>query len=258
MAFGYAPARWGSITGASVAAWPPAFSRGLARSPKRRKKSKEKKPLNTKWDHLIEKYTAIPMVIPGLKTFEMQHGRSTDGQGGIRKFLAAHTAQIRYQNPEANVLCRASRDEVEALIRLEMKDGKEYLIDATGKKSQEILREVLTTAGVEPAKVAEAVQLRVAEIEAQHKEREEAARRKRMAGAKMDPDAIPDTEQPVAIEGSAETAGQIADGAASDGAADAGSQDTSDAASKVAADMAGNESIDKLEATGDGGATTKG
>lgn len=81
--------------------------------------------------------------------------------------MKAHTAQIRYQNPEAQVTCRVERNEDKAMVRIHIKDGPRHELDVTNMHQHEILRRVLETAGVDKDLVEEAVRIRLEQIEAE-------------------------------------------------------------------------------------------
>lgn len=145
------------------------LTRGLAT---KKKSKKVKKPFDLGWDALRAKYEAIPVQIPGLTALEVTHGRSVDGHAGVRKFIQAHFAQLRWQNPEASIWAKGHRHEERATVSITLNNGAHHELDVKGMVDHEVLRQVLTNGGVQTSLVDDAVQLRLAQIEVESRSKQ--------------------------------------------------------------------------------------
>ena len=159
----------------------PALTRGLAT-----KKKKKKPELDLGWWKFEEKWTAIDVEMPSLQSFEAFGDRSAFGHSGMRKFMQSMGASLKWQNPEASFALtqnhRGLRDGKpeslqkhdlgqKAVIRLSFEGGAKHELDVTGMMQHDILRLVLTTAGVEESRADEAVRVRLEQIADSWKER---------------------------------------------------------------------------------------
>ena len=167
--------------GAFTRAAAPALARGLAT-----KKKKKKIELDLGWGKLEEQWTAVDVKMPTLTSLEAFGDRSEHGHGGLRKFIQSMRAPLKWQNPEAHFAHtqnhRGSRDGKKGLslnlhdfgkksiIRLTFEGGDKHELDVTGMMQHDVLRLVLTTAGVDEARVDDAVRVRLAQIAASPQE----------------------------------------------------------------------------------------
>lgn len=88
------------------------------------------------------------------------HAARGAGQTGARKFQKELLAPLRYQNPEAVIEVRVNDDPdaSSASAHLVLSGGESHEVDITHARSTDILRAVLTAAGVEEVAVESAVQ----------------------------------------------------------------------------------------------------
>ena len=158
----------------------PALTRGLAT-----KKKKKKPELDLGWWKFEEKWTAIDVEMPSLQSFEAFGDRSAFGHSGMRKFMQSMGASLKWQNPEASFALTQNHKGLrdgkpeslqkhdlgqKAVIRLSFEGGAKHELDVTGMMQHDVLRLVLTTAGVDEARVDEAVRVRLAQIAASPEE----------------------------------------------------------------------------------------
>ena len=117
-------------------------------------KKRSKANLDLGWDKLTAPLDAAPLALPNLRALKIEHhgpgitGKIAAGSVGARKFKPLIPA-LRWQNPEAEIMQRYHAEDASedpARVTLVLDDG-ERVLDPMGKRSEDILRDVLEAAG---------------------------------------------------------------------------------------------------------------
>ena len=76
-------------------------------------------------------------------------GRTGDGHTAARHFVRQHLAQLRYHNPDAEIIQRNSKVEKQAYVDLQLASNEPLRLDVTGLPHRlDVLRKVLEAAQV--------------------------------------------------------------------------------------------------------------
>ena len=127
----------------------PGLARGLA------KKSKRFGELG--WDRLRAELLRLPVKLPELKTLALTSSRIPGHRHqGARVFLLEFGAPLRYQNPEALITFRATKEPSSNII-VELQSGEKHTLDVAGIQSSAILKSVLEVGGMPAADVQAAM-----------------------------------------------------------------------------------------------------
>ena len=123
------------------------FSRPISFHPSVAKASKRRvrRTVDMGWDRLLAPLDAAPLALPKLRSLKVYHANSGVGQTGARKFRGLMPA-LRWQNPEAEIAARWLDHPGPPRLLLELEDGSQEL-EVLGRRSEEILGDVLRAAG---------------------------------------------------------------------------------------------------------------
>lgn len=136
------------------------FVRGLASKSASRRSNKGmvRPPPTWRWEKLKQHLYAVPCALPNLEALQLHFVRNTaPGHTGLRLFWREHMAQLKAQNPKANILAREA-DGAESTISLTFSGAPEPVeLVVTGERRDVVLRRVLEAAHVPPEEVEAAV-----------------------------------------------------------------------------------------------------
>ena len=154
---------WASMLRVEATVRTPGLVRGLA------KKSKFSGDLG--WDRLRAELLRLPVKLPELKALALTSSR-IPGQRhqGARVFPLEFGAPLRFQNPEALITFRATKNSLSNII-VELQSGEQHTLDVAGMQSTAILERVLEVGGMPAADRATTIGIVVNELKptaAQH------------------------------------------------------------------------------------------
>lgn len=150
---------WSALARRASALVPPpqparaiSFYPSVPRAAKEQKARRGRKALDLGWKELIAPLEGAPLTLPKLKSLRVEHGNQGFGHTGARKFKAL-LPPLRWQNPDADISLRWLDEESGggggggSRVLLELDDGGSHELDVSGKRSEEILGEILQVAG---------------------------------------------------------------------------------------------------------------
>jgi hypothetical protein len=105
-----------------------------------------KRQIDLGWDKLTKPLEAVPLHLPALQSLRVLHSKHGEGQSGARKFKAL-IPPLRWQNPHADISARWDEDGPNPRVVLELAEGGKHELHVSGQRSEEILGQVLQTAG---------------------------------------------------------------------------------------------------------------
>ena len=135
-----------------------AFARSISFHPRTNKAAKgkrAKKVVDLGWDGLTARLNEAPLALPNLRSLTIEHGKTGAEQTGARKFKAL-LPPLRWQNPDAEITTRWLDDPGPPRVVLELHDGTQEF-HVSGKRSEEILENVLQEAGAPAETIAPSV-----------------------------------------------------------------------------------------------------
>jgi hypothetical protein len=151
------PSAWNS----SAPALRRAFTRSISFHPttlKGTKAKKARKQIDLGWEKLTAPLDAAQLSLPKLRSLKIEHASQGAGQTGARKFKAL-LPPLRWQNPDSQIHTAWLEDTVgPPRVLLEFDSGERTEFDVEGKRSEEILGEVLRVAGASEESVASSVE----------------------------------------------------------------------------------------------------
>ena len=137
---------WRSIRRVEATVRTPALVRGFA------KKFKFTGDLG--WDKLRAELLRLPVKLPELKALALTSSRIPGMRHqGARVFHLEFGAPLRYQNPDALITFRATKEPFSNIV-VELVSGEEHTLDVAGMQSSEILERVLDVSGMPAAERA--------------------------------------------------------------------------------------------------------
>ena len=137
---------WRSIRRVEATVRTPALVRGFA------KKFKFTGDLG--WDKLRAELLRLPVKLPELKALALTSSRIPGKRHqGARVFHLEFGAPLRYQNPDALITFRATKEPFSNMV-VELASGEEHTLDVAGMQSSEILERVLDVSGMPAAERA--------------------------------------------------------------------------------------------------------
>jgi len=137
---------WRSIRRVEATVRTPALVRGFA------KKFKFTGDLG--WDKLRAELLRLPVKLPELKALALTSSRIPGMRHqGARVFHLEFGAPLRYQNPDALITFRATKEPFSNIV-VELASGEEHTLDVAGMQSSEILERVLDVSGMPEAERA--------------------------------------------------------------------------------------------------------
>ena len=95
---------------------------------------------------------------PPCRAPQVTFGRNGDGHTAARHFVRQHLAQLRFQNPEAEVTQRNSKEAARSLVSLTLAGAEPLELDVTGLAHRtDVLRRVLEAVRVGEAELQAAL-----------------------------------------------------------------------------------------------------
>ena len=106
------------------------------------------------WDKLRAELLRLPVKLPELKALALTSSRIPGMRHqGARVFHLEFGAPLRYQNPDALITFRATKEPFSNIV-VELASGEEHTLDVAGMQSSEILERVLDVSGMPEAERA--------------------------------------------------------------------------------------------------------
>ena len=106
------------------------------------------------WDKLRAELLRLPVKLPELKALALTSSRIPGKRHqGARVFHLEFGAPLRYQNPDALITFRATKEPFSNMV-VELASGEEHTLDVAGMQSSEILERVLDVSGMPAAERA--------------------------------------------------------------------------------------------------------
>lgn len=103
------------------------------------------------WDKLRAELLRLPVKLPELKALALTSSRIPGKRHqGARVFHLEFGAPLRYQNPDALITFRATKEPFSNIV-VELASGEQHTLDVAGMQSSAILERVLDVSGMPAA-----------------------------------------------------------------------------------------------------------
>ena len=111
------------------------------------------------WDKLRAELLRLPVKLPELKALALTSSRIPGMRHqGARVFHLEFGAPLRYQNPDALITFRATKEPFSNIV-VELASGEQHTLDVAGMQSSEILERVLDVSGMPAAERATTIHI---------------------------------------------------------------------------------------------------
>ena len=168
---------WRSIRRVEATVRTPALVRGFA------KKFKFTGDLG--WDKLRAELLRLPVKLPELKALALTSSRIPGKRHqGARVFHLEFGAPLRYQNPDALITFRATKEPFSNIV-VELASGEQHTLDVAGMQSSAILERVLDVSGMPAAERVTTMHIVTTQLKPNAAQHASATRRQRPRATEM-------------------------------------------------------------------------
>ena len=137
------------------------------------------------WDKLRAELLRLPVKLPELKALALTSSRIPGKRHqGARVFHLEFGAPLRYQNPDALITFRATKEPFSNIV-VELASGEQHTLDVAGMQSSAILERVLDVSGMPAAERVTTMHIVTTQLKPNAAQHASATRRQRPRATEM-------------------------------------------------------------------------